>query len=124
MAWNACTTLRLQQAALLGLPSLPDSCPMVVLAATAAGVSVAAAKIGGLPDLIEPEETGLLFDPTDSDSISGAVAKLLLNRDYAGGLAIAARTRARARFHPQNIARRHLEIYSEMASNRPKETPT
>ncbi len=114
----------LQQAALLILPSLADNCPMVVLEAAAAGVPVAAAEIGGLPDLIESEATGLLFDPTADDSISAAVAKLLLNRDYAGGLAIEARMRAKERFHPQNIARRHLNIYSEVASSRPSATPT
>ncbi len=109
----------LRQAALLVLPSRGDNCPMVVLEAAAAGVPVAAAEIGGLPDLIETEQSGLLFDPADDDSIRAAVSKLLGNRDYAGGLATQAKVRARERFHPLHIARRHLEIYGEIASSRP-----
>jgi len=91
---------------------------MVVLEA------VAAAKFGGRPDLIEPVETGLLFDPADHDRIGTAVAKLPANRDHAPGLATAAQMRARERFHPQTIARRHLEIYGEIAPSRRKAAPT
>jgi hypothetical protein len=116
--------LLLQQAAQRRLPSLADNCPMVVLEAAAAGGPVAAAKSGGLPDLIEPEETRLLFDPADSDSISGAVAKLLINRDYAEGLAIEAGMQARERCHAQTAARRHVAIYSEIASSRQHATLT
>src|SRR5205823_3757977 len=48
----------LRLASLLALPSLEDNCPMVVLEAMAAGVPVVAAKVGGLPDLIEEGKTG------------------------------------------------------------------
>jgi glycosyltransferase involved in cell wall biosynthesis len=49
---------RLKTASMLALPSLEDNCPMVVLEAMAAGVPVLAAKVGGLPDLIEEAGTG------------------------------------------------------------------
>jgi len=52
------------------------------------------------------------------------MAKLLANREYAEGLATQAKVRARERFHPQNIAGRHLEIYSQIASSRPSAART
>jgi len=100
------------------------SCQIVVLEAAAAGVPVAVVKIGDVLDLIEPEETGLLFDPADLHSVGAALAKLLANREYAEGLATQAKVRARERFHPQNIAARHLEIYSQIASSRPSAART
>jgi glycosyltransferase involved in cell wall biosynthesis len=100
----------------LVLPSLEDNCPMAVLEAMAAGVPVAAAKVGGVPELIRHGETGWLFDPTDSGAIAVAMKKLLENP--ASEMASLARSEARTRFHPRVIAVRHLEIYREVLASR------
>ena len=60
---------------------------MVVLEAAAAGVPVVAAKVGGVPDLIEDGKTGLLFDPLDAVGMAGAVEKLLEQPSLAHALA-------------------------------------
>jgi len=104
----------LRQAALLVLPSLADNCPMVVLEAAAAGVPVAAAKIGGVPELIAPDQTGLLFDPADNASMAAAVTTVLKSPGYAESLATEAKGRAKELFHPLTIAHKHLEIYTEV----------
>ncbi len=98
----------------LVLPSLEDNCPMTVLEAMAAGVPVAAARVGGVPDLVRHGETGLLFDPLSAEDMAAAMKQLLGD----GSLAMAARARseARKRFHPETIAARHLEIYREVLS--------
>jgi glycosyltransferase involved in cell wall biosynthesis len=106
----------LRTAAALALPSLEDNCPMVVLEAMAAGVPVAAARVGGVPDLMSHGETGLLFDPLDLPAMAAAVETLLTPEGNA--LAVRARTAAETRFHPQIIARRHIEIYREVLSAR------
>ena len=107
----------LGRATLLVLPSLEDICPMVVLEAAAAGVPVVAAKIGGVPDLIEDNVTGLLCDPRNQDSIRAGVSRLLENPEAARRLAKTARESARERFHPAVIARRHLEVYRDVLSS-------
>jgi len=106
----------LRQAALLALPSLEDNCPMVVLEAMAAGLPVVAANVGGVPDLIEENQTGLFCDPLSSSSISAAVERALSDASGAAEMARRAKVEARARFHPDAIARRHMEIYREVAS--------
>ncbi len=106
----------MKTAALVALPSLEDNCPMVLLEAMAAGVPVVAARVGGVPDLVEDGATGLLCDPLDPVSMRSSVKRLLLDLPAAGALARAARQRALERFHPRIIARRHLEIYREVLS--------
>ena len=109
----------LGRASLLVLPSLEDNCPMVVLEAMAAGVPVAAANVGGVPELVEHGKTGLLCNPLDAASISDAVEKLLGQPELGRQLAAAAKKQALERFHPVVIARRHLEIYREVLNNPP-----
>jgi len=104
----------LAQATVLALPSLEDNCPMSVLEAMAAGVPVVASKVGGLPDLIEEGKTGFFCDPLKAASMAAAIEKVLVNPSAAAEVARQAHRRARERFHPQVIARRHLEIYWEV----------
>jgi len=106
----------LTRSAGLILPSLEDNCPMVVLEAMAAGVPVAAAKVGGIPELIRDGQTGLMFDPLDPLAMKRAMEQLLTARD----LADPARAEALARFNPPLIARRHVEIYREAIDESPR----
>ena len=96
------------------LPSLEDNCPMAILEAEAAGVPVGAAKIGGIPDLIEHEKTGLLFNPREPAEIRHAVAALLEHLSKAQEMAGRAKALAKERFFPELVAERHLEIYQEV----------
>lgn len=99
----------------LALPSLEDNCPMVVLEAMASGVPVMAAKVGGVPDLIEEGKTGFFCDPKDSRSIAAAFEKLLNNTEATtGALARRAKEEALTRFHPKSVASEHLRIYKEV----------
>lgn len=105
---------RLAAASFVVLPTLEDNCPMVVLEAMAAGVPVLASKVGGIPDLIEDEKTGVLCDPKRPESFREGMEKLIMDREYAMRLAASARAEALRRFHPRVIARRHLEIYRQV----------
>jgi glycosyltransferase involved in cell wall biosynthesis len=105
-------------ASFLVLPTLEDNCPMVVLEAMAAGVPVLASNVGGVPDLIEHEKTGLFCDPQRPESFRAGVARLLGEPELGRQLVANAKTEAQRRFHPQVIARRHLEIYREVIQER------
>lgn len=104
----------MERAAMLILPSLEDNCPMTVLESMAAGLPVAAAAVGGVPELIDDNVDGLLFNPENEEQMRNAVEKILFDENVGFRLAAAARKKAGAQFHPQQIARRHLEIYREV----------
>ena len=105
---------RLAAASFVVLPTREDNCPMVVLEAMAAGVPVLASNVGGVPDLIVPEKTGLFCDPARPESFREGIAKLLGDRPRVQQLTAAAKVEAVRRFHPQVIAREHLRIYREV----------
>jgi glycosyltransferase involved in cell wall biosynthesis len=111
-------TLRasLAQATALVLPSLEENCPMAVLEAMAAGVPVAAARVGGVPELLEDGVNGFLFDPQDPEQIRNSIGRVLGDKGFARQMAAQARQRAWELFRPEVIARRHVEIYQEVLS--------
>jgi len=103
-----------RQAAILALPTHQDNCPMVVLEAQAAGLPVMASNVGGVPDLVEHEVTGLLTDPRNPESMRAAIERLLTDSELVGRLVTNGRRQAIEKFHPRVIAEQHLEIYREV----------
>lgn len=59
------------------VPSVyPDACPTVAMEAMASRRPVIASRIGGLPDLVDDNETGLLVPPGDVGALSSAMGRL------------------------------------------------
>jgi len=104
------------RATVLFLPTREDNCPMVVLEAQASGVPVIASNVGGVPDLVEGGVTGLLTNPDLPSTMPIALEKILSNKALAARIAAGGRKQALARFHPNVIATRHVEIYREVLS--------
>jgi glycosyltransferase involved in cell wall biosynthesis len=104
----------MEKATFLVLPTLEDNCPMVVLEAMAVGLPVIASQVGGIPDLIEEGKTGLMFDPTNPDSMRRATSRMMDDLELRSEIIRAARERARRLYHPQVIASKHREIYSSV----------
>ena len=70
--------VQLQNAKILVLPSYSaaESFGMVLIEAMACGTPVIGSNIGGIPSVINNDETGLLVKPKDSKGISSAIEKL------------------------------------------------
>jgi glycosyltransferase involved in cell wall biosynthesis len=104
----------LSRGSLLVLPSFEENCPMAILEGMAAGIPIAASRAGGIPDLVQDEITGLLFDPRQPESIRSAIERMLTQPELAQKLATAGRQRADLLFRPEAIATRHLEVYESL----------
>ena len=59
------------------LPSTAETFGIVLLEALEAGVPVIASKVGGIPDIIENNENGLLFEPENPKAIVKAITDIL-----------------------------------------------
>ena len=59
------------------MPSTTETLGFVVLEAMSSGLPVVAARAGGIPDLVDDGENGLLYDPAEPAAAAKAVAELL-----------------------------------------------
>jgi glycosyltransferase involved in cell wall biosynthesis len=76
-----------------------DALPTVIIESLTLGRLVAASRVGGVPEIIRDEETGLIVPPGDPAALAGALSRLL--RDgRASGMGPAAARDMRARFSP------------------------
>jgi glycosyltransferase involved in cell wall biosynthesis len=77
------------------MPSLTEGSPLSLLEAMAAGMPVAAARVGGIPDVVTHERDGLLFPRMDAEAGAAQVCRLLGDPALAARLGRAARERMR-----------------------------
>ncbi len=89
----------LSETDLLVVPSGPiDATPRVILEAHAASAPVLAFASGGIPELIEHGETGILVRERSAEALAGAVAAALSNRAELERMAARALDRWRRQF--------------------------
>lgn len=84
----------------------------VFLEAQAAGCAVVATTVGGIPDIVEDQKTGLLIAPDDVDAAAGAMKRLLEDDVLRSKLA------ENGQKHAQNydwgaIAERYGSVYTD-----------
>ena len=84
-----------------------------ILLAMAAGVPVIASCVGGIPELVEHEVTGLLVE-NDPKEIRSAWERLQMDKPLALKLASNAKERVRHAFTAQHMASQTLKVYQEL----------
>jgi glycosyltransferase involved in cell wall biosynthesis len=89
---------RLEGADLFVLPSRSEAFPNAVLEAMAAGLPVIASGVGGIREVIDHEQTGLLAPPDDAPALAERICRVMGDPLLAARLASCARARVRARF--------------------------
>ena len=95
----------------LVLPSRYEGLPYAVLEAMAAGVPVIASAVGGVPELIENGETGLLVPPENPEALADALNRLFSDPALAASLALAAHTKVATEFSEQKMTDATLRLY-------------
>ncbi len=80
------------------LPSLSEASSNVVLEAMGTGLPVVATRVGGLPGLVEDDDTGLLVPPDDVPALAQAIVRLLETPGLAATMGARGRARALAEF--------------------------
>lgn len=92
-----------------------ENFPISVLESLALGTPVIASRIGGLPEMIEHGESGLLFEPGDVEGLCAAITCLSSNTEEAASMAATALAAARSRFGPEAHAKGLHDIYAGVA---------
>ena len=80
------------------------------------GVPVVGSEIGGITDIIEDGESGLLVPPADPDQLARALERLALDPALAASLGAAGERRVRAAFGWPEIIGKWQACYGALAA--------
>jgi glycogen synthase len=119
-------------AAIFVCPSVYEPFGIINLEAMACETPVVASAVGGIPEVVDHGETGLLVAPeaislTEVEprhpeqfarDLAGAVNTLLDNAELRASMAARARARVEQHFSWESIARQTLEFYEQVSARR------
>jgi glycosyltransferase involved in cell wall biosynthesis len=88
---------------------------MVGIEAMARGRPVVGFAVGGIPDWLEDEVTGLLVPEANAGAMAGAIGRLLGDRPLRLRLGEAAVQRVRERYRPSAYLKRLMQILETAA---------
>jgi len=109
-------TLRLLYSScdLFVLPSRLEGLGIVILEAMAAGKPVVATNVGGIPELIESGQNGILVEANNEGKLAGAIVKVLSNKSLAQIIGENNMKKARERFSWEVAAQKTERVYNEL----------
>jgi glycosyltransferase involved in cell wall biosynthesis len=92
----------------------------VVLESMAAGAPTVATRVGGTPEAMTHEQTGLLVPPDDVPALARAVRRLLDDPPFARSLGRAARQAIKDRFSFDRMVRATERLYQDLLTRKQK----
>ena len=102
----------LNEADIFVLPSLWEGMPITLIEAMATGLPIVATGVGGVPDMIEHNVTGLLVDKQNIN-IAKALNRLIKNSELRAEIGQAARI-ASVRFSAQEMKAQYAQLYKTL----------
>jgi len=101
----------------LAFSSEREGLSMAMLEAMAAGVPVVATRVGGTPELIEHERTGLLVEPANPAQLAEGIARLCQNGQQADAIRRAAQQHVAERFSLRAMVGAHESVYQSLSAS-------
>lgn len=107
----------LAAASVVAMPSLSEAFGLVALEAGALGKPVVASAVGGLRQVIDNGETGLLVPSADHVALAGAIGALLADPDRARELGEKARVRVMEHYTRERMTAAYLDLYTAILAD-------
>lgn len=101
---------------IVAIPSLKEATSIAGLEAMASGRAVVASNVGGLPEIIQDNVTGLLTPPSDPKALASAIERLIEAPGRRRALGEAARARVEKEFSWEQVARETERAYTRAIS--------
>lgn len=99
---------------LLVMPSLSEGLPITLLESASVGRPMVATDVGGMPEVVMAEETGLLVPPRDSAGLAGAMVRLIGDKPLRDRMGAAARELWEKEFTAELMVGRFESLYREL----------
>ena len=108
----------LAAASVSAMPSLNEALSNVLLESMAAGAPTVATRVGGTPEAVVHEETGLLVEPGDAKALAESIARLLQDPALARRLGDAARKAIEDRYSVEKMVRATEALYLDLLARK------
>ncbi len=102
---------------LVVLPSKNEGMSLALIEAMAAGCAIVATSVGGTPDLITHDVTGILVPGDDPRALAEGISRALSDNALRGRLGAAARERALARHSIERVVDQHARLYRDLVGS-------
>jgi glycosyltransferase involved in cell wall biosynthesis len=99
------------------VPSLEDNLPNTVIEAMAAGTPVVAYDVGGIPEIVDNGENGLLAPVGRPEALAQALARMLKDDDFRNRCRQRAHEKALHCFDVRKSADRYHALYRELSGH-------
>lgn len=100
---------------LVVLPStIREGISVAILEAMSAGKAVVGTLVGGIPEAVVENETGLLVPPLDAPALAAAILQLIDDREMLAKMGIAGRARYEKKFTRTRMLAEITGIYEEL----------
>lgn len=96
------------------LCSISEALGIAVLEAMASSKPVVATNVGGIPEVVKDEETGILVPPGNPEALAESITRLLKNKEEARRIGLAGRRRVEKYFDIKLKVKKVEEIYDKL----------
>lgn len=96
------------------LPSLNEAVGLVLVEAQSQGIPVIASNVGGIPETIKDNETGILVPPAHAEKFMQAIVFLLDHPDKRRSMGAAARAWVESRFKAEDMTAHVERLYDTL----------
>jgi glycosyltransferase involved in cell wall biosynthesis len=109
----------LARARLFVLASQTEGVSLTILEAMARGLPVVATLVGGNPEVVLQENSGLLVPAGNASALMKAMLRIYRNSETAQGLGLAGRRRVEAHFDVRHMVARYEALYDQVVAPTP-----
>ena len=100
------------------LTSRSEGMPQALIESGVAGRPAIATRVGGVPEMIDDGENGLLIEPGDVEALTDGLHRLLVDKELARRLGSANRVRVESRYDIGRMADDYQRDYLELLAGR------
>ncbi|HMB26306.1 MAG TPA: glycosyltransferase [Patescibacteria group bacterium] len=97
------------------LPSVTEGLSLAVLEAALSGRIIVATKVGGVPEIVEHEQTGLLFKPKNIEQLVSHINWVDEHRYQSEKMALKLQAEAKEKFDINKIIKKYEDLYENLA---------
>ena len=106
------------------LTSKTEGLPLVLLEAMATELPVVTSAVGGIPDIVEPEVTGLLFHPGDRGGLTRQLVRLFGSQPLGRRIGFSARSAISETHSVERMAKSYDALYREVIEGSRRDSKT